>query len=233
MHTSTNPANFPFFFFLSNFLVVEITVLLTQLLPDRHFSYLYSKVAFSDTQLQEGQRHMRYDLLIYQHFHLKRNQEIKKSRNEEIKKSQNQEIKKSIQFYTHWSFPVFPSHLDPFWTSTTGDRTSERRTLSTARSTASLPLLADFHTASIIPFPSITRRISPSKYNLNNHSNVGSMTFAEAESRASRRGWKTILHRIPIIPTLASSNSDPTNLRGFRSCQAQIYNLNQTAPTLW
>ena len=159
--------------------------------------------------------------------------EIKKSRNEEIKKSQNQEIKKSIQFYTHWSFPVFPSHLDPFWTSTTGDRTSERRTLSTARSTSSLPLLANFHTASVIPFPSITSRISLSKYNLNNHSNVGSMTIAEAESRANRRGWKTILHRIPIIPTLASSNSDPTNLRGFRSCQAQIYNLNQTTPTLW
>ncbi|WJZ88660.1 hypothetical protein VitviT2T_007938 [Vitis vinifera] len=59
------------------------------------------------------------------------------------------------------------------------------------RSTASSPLPADLHTASIIPFPSITPRISPSEYNLNNHSNGGSMTFAEAESRASKRGCKT------------------------------------------
>ena len=55
----------------------------------------------------------------------------------------------------------------------------------------SSPLLADFHTASIISFPSITPRISPNEYNLNNHSNAGSITFTKVESRASRRGCKT------------------------------------------
>ena len=116
----------------------------------------------------------------------------KKSRNQEITKSRNQKIRKSrsIQFYTHWSIPIFPSHLDPFKTSTTGNRIAKGRTLSTARSTTSSPLLADFCTASIIHFPSITPQISPSEYNLNNHSSTGYMTFAEAESRASRRGCK-------------------------------------------
>ena len=70
------------------------------------------------------------------------------------------------------------------------DRTAERRTLSTVRWIASLPLLADLHTSSIIPFPSITSWISPSEYNLNNHSSVNFMTFVEAESRANRRGYK-------------------------------------------
>ena len=70
------------------------------------------------------------------------------------------------------------------------DRTTERRTLSTTRSTASSPLSIDLHTAFIILFPSIMPRISLSEYNLNNHSSAGSMTFPEAKSRASRRGCK-------------------------------------------
>ena len=73
---------------------------------------------------------------------------------------------------------------------THNDRTAERRTLSTVRWTASSPLLANLHTSSIIPFPSTTPRISPSEYNLNNHSSVDFMTFAESESRANRRGYK-------------------------------------------
>ena len=132
---------------------------------------------------------MQYDLHIDQHFHLKRNHKIKKST--------------SIQFYTHWSIPIFPSHLDPFGASTIGDRTTQGRTLSTARSTASSPLLADFYTASIIHFPSIKLE-QPLQHRLYD----------------LRGGWiKSQQKRLQtIIPTPASSNSDLPNLRGFRSC---------------
>ena len=173
-----------------------------------------------DTQLQKGQSRMQYDLHIDQHFHLKRNQEIK--------------IHSILYPLIHSSFPIT---FRPIWNFHHWWSNRERRTLNMARSTASLPLLVDFHTAFIIPFPSIMSRISPSEYNLNNHSNTSSMTFTEAESRASRRGYRRRgcrmnPHWMLIIPTPASSNLDPMNLRGFRSFQAQIYNLNQTAPTL-
>ena len=129
----------------------------------------------------------------------------KKSRNQEITKSRNQKIRKSrsIQFYTHWSIPIFPSHLDPFKTSTTGNRIAKGRTLSTARSTTSSPLLADFYTASIIHFPSIKLE-QPLQHRLHDF----------------RVGWiKSQQKRLQtIIPTSASLNSDLMNLRGFRSC---------------
>ena len=126
-----------------------------------------------DTQLQKGQSRMQYDLHIDQHFHLKRNQEIK--------------IHSILYPLIHSSFPIT---FRPIWNFHHWWSNRERRTLNMARSTASLPLLVDFHTAFIIPFPSIMSRISPSEYNLNNHSSVDFMTFAESESRANRRGYK-------------------------------------------
>ena len=131
----------------------------------------------------------------------------KKSRNQEITKSRNQKIRKSrsIQFYTHWSIPIFPSHLDPFKTSTTGNRIAKGRTLSTARSTTSSPLLADFApplssishqsrhrsvpantTWTTTPTPAtwLSRRLNqePAEEAANDNPNIGEFEFGSDES---------------------------------------------------